>query len=151
MFQLPTLMGRQPKAGSDCTAMFCVLGIGSPGRRSGQNRKKEGKKTSARKLKAREGLLGSALQMSSLAGKVHACSNELRNPISVTQLKCSTSWNFKTHFSLIMITGPWTLSNSNLKSSLHREINRQKSRKGATLTQDIPHPVIKRFTSLFLE
>lgn len=77
------------------------------------NRKKEGKKTSARKLKAREGLLGSALQMSSLAGIVHARSDELRNPISVTQLKCSTSWNFKTHFSLIIIRGPWALSNSN--------------------------------------
>lgn len=54
--------GRQPgkkhfhagQAAKSTQTLGCLLGTGSPGRKSGQNRKEEGKKTPARKPKARE-------------------------------------------------------------------------------------------------
>lgn len=115
MFQLPTtLMGRQPKAVNDCMCAWHCLSWEE------LTKQTEGRKeNSSKETESKRGVvwISSTIQMSSLAGIVHACSKQLHNLISITQLKCSTSWNFKPHLYLIIIAGLWALSNSNQKSS----------------------------------
>lgn len=72
MFQLPTtLMGRQPKAVNDCMCAWHCLSWEE------LTKQKEGRKeNSSKETESKRGVvwISSTIQMSSLAGIVHACS-----------------------------------------------------------------------------
>lgn len=86
MFQLPiTLMGKQPKAVNDCMCAWHWLSWEKE-----WTKQKEGRKENiSKETESKRGVawISSSLLMSSLAGIVHAYSEQLHNPISATQLK----------------------------------------------------------------